>query len=122
MCGFQFYDNGEPLHPLSVEDVLELVKLGTLVPPTSKTVIYFRKASPLFSCPWAASVIVSDGFSTSSPFHSAAKETFHEQGVVTFGRIRHAKLALHLSIVFFVLLRVFHLSTFITRQKCYLMT
>lgn len=34
MGGFHFYIDGEPLHPLSPEHVLELVERGELVPPT----------------------------------------------------------------------------------------
>ncbi|KAI0069304.1 hypothetical protein BV25DRAFT_1818295 [Artomyces pyxidatus] len=34
MGGFHFYEDGEPLHPLPWWDVVELVKLGNLVPPT----------------------------------------------------------------------------------------
>ncbi|KAI0062766.1 hypothetical protein BV25DRAFT_1915892 [Artomyces pyxidatus] len=34
MGGFHFYDDGEPKHPLSPGDVVELVRSGDLVPPT----------------------------------------------------------------------------------------
>lgn len=34
MGGFHFYKDGEPLHPLSPRDVLDLVRRGELVPPT----------------------------------------------------------------------------------------
>ncbi|KAI0048988.1 hypothetical protein FA95DRAFT_1604798 [Auriscalpium vulgare] len=34
MGGFHFYDAGQPVHPLSSEDVIRLVAAGELIPPT----------------------------------------------------------------------------------------
>ncbi|KAI0062785.1 hypothetical protein BV25DRAFT_1769140, partial [Artomyces pyxidatus] len=34
MGGFHYYENGEPQHPLSRFDVVKLVEIGNLVPPT----------------------------------------------------------------------------------------
>lgn len=39
MGGFHFYDNNRPLHPLSPNHVVELVKRGRLVPPTTEEIL-----------------------------------------------------------------------------------
>ncbi|KAI0057728.1 hypothetical protein BV25DRAFT_1919912 [Artomyces pyxidatus] len=47
MGGFHYYMNGEPIHPLSRWDVVELVKTGDLVPPTEDEIRVFGQGDVL---------------------------------------------------------------------------
>ncbi|KAI0057722.1 hypothetical protein BV25DRAFT_1830790 [Artomyces pyxidatus] len=47
MGGFHLYENGEPRHPLPYEDVVELVKIGQLVPPTEDEIDGLGQADTL---------------------------------------------------------------------------
>ncbi|KAI0062774.1 hypothetical protein BV25DRAFT_1915898 [Artomyces pyxidatus] len=47
MGGFHCYDDGEPKHPLSRDDVVQLVKTGDLVPPTEDELVVWSQGDAL---------------------------------------------------------------------------